>query len=514
MASLPLWRGMVAALAVAGCASVTVQPTMRAPEGTPVGVDLYGARLELGLALARRVQLLPAPAAWDTVKVKVNSPRLKMPLVSAPLNTSAASLSVNFMIPVGTASIEALLFQGGASGSLVASGSTMLDLMPGSNVATISLLPMGATLGVLVGSGATGSGGEGSAPEATPLNAPAGVAVHSSGGLVFVEKDMHRIRMRAKQAGTYFGVAMAANRVYTVAGTGAQGWSGDGSSATGATFQFPSAIALDASGSLYVADTDNNVIRKVASSGTISTVAGNGVYGSSVNGYPANTAQMKKPQGILLDASGNLFIADTENNRICMVPSVAGTYFGISMAAGYMYTVAGNGGLGNSGNAGPATSASLNQPRAIALDDGGHLFIADTGNHSVRMVASSAGNYYGQTRVANYIYNVVGTGAPGFSGDGGAAASATLNTPSSLVFDASYTLFIADSLNHRIRRFSTAGTVSTVAGSVAGMGNGLAVVDGKLNFPRGLAVTPDQRVVIADQDNHLIRLLQPDPGGV
>lgn len=508
-----LWRVMIAAMAVTGCASVAVSPPVQAPHVNPPGLGLYRAKIDLGLDFPRSVQTLPAPASWDTVMVKVYSPRLKAPLVSPPLSTSAATLSLSFEVPVGSASIEAALFHGGASGSMLASGSTTLDLTAGPNTATISINPTGATLGVLVGSGGTGSSPDGDLAANALLNAPSGVAAHPS-GLLFVERGNHRVRMVPKVTGSYFGVAMSAYQVYTVAGIGTSGFTGDGGAATSAKLQGPTALALDASGSLYIADTTNNRIRKVTPAGEISTVAGNGVAGGSANGYPATSAQLNASQGLALDASGSLFIADTGNNSIRMVPSVAGTYFGIDMAAGAMYTIAGDGSLGSIGDGEAAVSARLNQPRGVALDDGGHLFIADTGNHRIRMVASVAGSFYGQAMAAHSIYSIAGTGAADFGGDNGSATSANLNTPSALAFDANWNLLIADSLNHRIRMVDGLGKISTLAGSASGTENGFSTVHGKFTFPRGLAVTPAGHVLIADLDNHQIRVFLPWTGGL
>jgi hypothetical protein len=237
--------------------------------------------------------------SWDTVQVKVSSPRLKSPFLSQPLVTTDATVSLAILVPPGSATIEAALFNGGTEGTLLASGSAVVNLLPGPNVASLSVMPVGATLGVVAGNGMTSGGTEGSLPMETPVNAPVGVAVHPSGGLLYVERDAHRVRMIPKSAGTYYGVNMDANQVYTVAGTGSPGDMGDGGPATSAMLQDPSAIALDASGSLYIADTINNRIRKVVSDGTITTAVGSTVPGSSSEGYPVTSARFKAPEGVL-----------------------------------------------------------------------------------------------------------------------------------------------------------------------------------------------------------------------
>jgi uncharacterized repeat protein (TIGR01451 family) len=219
--------------------------------------------------------------------------------------------------------------------------------------------------------------------------------------------------------------------ISTYAGNGTAGFSGNGGPATSASLYYPDGVALDSSGNLYIADTWNNRVRKVSTSGTISTVAGNGTAGFSGDGGPATSASLRYPDGIALDSSGNLYIADTSNMRVRKV-STSGT----------ISTVAGNDTEpGFSGDGGPATSASLSYPRGVALDFSGNLHIADTDNERVRKVSTSG-----------TISTVAGSGTAGFSGDGGPAASASLNDPYGVALDSSGNLYIADTYNHRIRK--------------------------------------------------------------
>jgi sugar lactone lactonase YvrE len=219
--------------------------------------------------------------------------------------------------------------------------------------------------------------------------------------------------------------------ITTVAGNGIPGYSGDGGPATSASLSGPSGVVVDATGNLLIADSSNYRIRRVdASTGIITTVAGNGIRGFSGDGGPATSASLS-PIGVAVDATGNLFIADTGNHRIRRVDE----------STGIITTVAGNGIRGFSGDGGPATSASLNYPTGVAVDGSGNLFIADAANNRIRWVDASTG----------IITTVAGNGMPDYSGDGGPATSASLNGPSGVVVDAAGNLFIADNDNKRIR---------------------------------------------------------------
>ena len=235
---------------------------------------------------------------------------------------------------------------------------------------------------------------------------------------------------------------LQAQIITTVAGNGVAGFGGDGGPATSANLTLPSGVAVDGVGNLFIADTDNNVIRFVDGvTGIIFTGVGNGVAGFSGdwNGSglpPAPTeASLNTPTGVAVDASGNLlFIADKDNNRIRLVPAFL-----------FIVTWAGNGVPGFGGDDGPATSASLNVPRGVAVDGfgfGSNVFIADFFNHRIRRVDG----------VTGITTTVAGNGVPGFGGDDGPATSANLKFPAGVAVDASGNLFIADNNNHRIRK--------------------------------------------------------------
>ena len=272
----------------------------------------------------------------------------------------------------------------------------------------------------------------------------------------------------------------------TAAGTGIVGYSGDGGAAISATLAKPSAVAYDANGNLYIADANNHVIREISTSGTISTVAGTGVEGFGGDGAAASSGQLDTPTGIAVDKSGNLYIADSHNQRIRMV------------SGGTISTVAGNGTKGYAGDGAAATSASLALPSGVAVDATGNLYIADTDNHRIRKIT------------AGTISTIAGDGEELFAGDGGAATSAALDSPTGVAVDSSGNTYIADRLNQRIREIS-GGNINTIAGSGAVSfsggftGDGGSPIASSLAKPTGVAVDSSGNVYIADTNNQVIR---------
>lgn len=349
-----------------------------------------------------------------------------------------------------------------ASGSGVTFGnalsaSTTVTLTSG-NV-TIQANFAGPIIETVAGDGTAGFSGDGASATAAELNYPFGIAFDSSGVLYIADKGNSRIRKvdssgvitsMATVVNTPFDVAVdssgnvyvaepftntvvklaSSGSVSTFAGTGTAGYSGDGGAATSAMLNSPNGVAVDSSGNVYIADTSNNCIRMVDGSGKITTVAGNATAGSgfSGDGGQATKAQLYYPADIATDSSGNLYIADTDNNRVRKVDT-----------SGIITTVAG-GGTSGLGDGGAATSAQLYTPEAIAVSSSGILYIADANNHRIRKVDTSG-----------IISTVVGTGTAGFSGDGSIATAAELHDPQGVALDPSGNLFIADSWNHRIR---------------------------------------------------------------
>ena len=254
------------------------------------------------------------------------------------------------------------------------------------------------------------------------------------------------------------------------------GYSGDGGAATAAQLTQPSGLALDSAGNLYIADAGNNAIRKVAATGFISTVAGNGTPGYSGDGAPATAAQLGHPRYVAVDGFGNLFISDSDNSVIRKV----------TVATGLITTVAGNGTAGYAGDGTPATSANLS-PSGLAVDGSGNIYVSDAMNSVVRKVA------------AGIITTVAGTGIPGLLGDGYPAASAQLSGPDDVVVDSAGNLYIADSGNLRVRLVTAAtGVITTVAGGgTDSMTNGAATNAQLLAVP-SIALDGARNIYIAD----------------
>ncbi|AZT84803.1 hypothetical protein EHN06_15270 [Marinobacter sp. NP-4(2019)] len=332
----------------------------------------------------------------------------------------------------------------------------------------------------VAGNGRRGFAGDGGPATAARLNYPSDVAVDAEGNLYFADFRNHRIR-RMSPEGT----------INTVAGTGDAGFSGDGGPATDARLNYPSGVAVDAEGNLYIADAYNSRIRRISPDGTITTVAGTGDEGFSGDGGAATAALLNDPRGVTLDAAGNLYIADTRNHRIRRV-SPDGT----------ISTVAGNGKWGFSGDGGPATAARLVYPQGVAVDAAGNLYIADAGNHRIRRV-SPDGTI---STVAGSDTGVTGAFG-GFSGDGGPATAAELNSPDGVAVGAAGNLYISDTGNHRIRRVSPDGIISTVAGigKWGSSGDGGPATAARVVYPQGVAVDPAGNLYIADYYNHRIR---------
>jgi sugar lactone lactonase YvrE len=281
----------------------------------------------------------------------------------------------------------------------------------------------------------------------------------------------------------------------TVAGSGEFGFSGDGGSAVLAALGLPgvnylhgtaSQVAVDRSGVVYITDTLNQRIRKV-SNGLITTFAGSGdqTGGFAGDGGPATSGRLNSPRGVAVDARGNVYIADTENNRIRRVD-----------VSGVITTFAGTGDPGFLGDGGPAAIAQLSAPQGLALDSDGNLFIADTTNNRIRKIDS-----------AGRITTVAGSGEAGYSGDGGSATAARLNLPVAVAVSSTGILYLADTENNRVRKVDLGGTITTLAGQTDSgfTGDGGSASEARLAAPYGVAVDSQGTVYIADSLNNRVR---------
>jgi trimeric autotransporter adhesin len=384
-------------------------------------------------------------------------------------------------------------------------------------------------INTVVGNGNLGFSGDGGAATSAMLHSPTGLAIDSSGNLYIADSLNNRVR---KVTGT---------TISTLAGSGVLSYSGDGGAATSAQLNSPQAVAVDSSGNLYVADTVNSVVRQISPKGVITTIAGNGTAGYGGDNGAATSAQLRSPQGLAVDSSGNVYVADTANARVRKISggtitTVAGTgtqgYSGDGAAAasaqlyapvgvavdkagnlyiadvddsvvrrvspsGIITTVAGNGSQGYSGDTGPAAAAMLNGPEGVAVDASGNLYISDTLNGVVRKVTASG-----------TIFTFAGNGIDGYSGDGGPATSAEFGSPTGLAVDGAGNLYISDS-GARIRKIFVSGIIETIAGSgVRGYsGDGGIATSSTMNGAAGLALDSNGDLFIADAGNNAIREL-------
>ncbi len=329
--------------------------------------------------------------------------------------------------------------------------------------------------------------------------------------------------------------------IYTFAGTGTLGFSGDGGPAIAAQISDPSGIAFDLSGNMYFADRSNHRIRKITTSGIISTIAGTGTLGFSGDGGPANIAQINNPYGVAIDPLGNIYFSDNANYRIRKIDlagninTIAGTgvsgllgdggpanlaqlnsptgmYIDNSSniffidgntvrkidASGNINRVAGDGGYGTTGDGGLATAAKFQSPMGVITDAASNVYIADSYSSRIRMINGSG-----------IINTISGDGFPGYSGDGGLANLAQINNPYCLTKDASGNIYFGDFGNSRVRKINTSGIISTFVGNgIAGFsGDGGIATLAQLSGPGNIAFDPSGNLYISDKNNQRIRII-------
>ncbi|HEX4087308.1 MAG TPA: hypothetical protein VHZ33_01265 [Trebonia sp.] len=324
------------------------------------------------------------------------------------------------------------------------------------------------------------------------LDRPVGVS--AADGTVYVsDTDANVIATIANGATTAFAGSLSA-----------YGEHGDGGQATAASLYHPGGSAVDAKGDVFIADSGDNVVREVTPAGVIRRFAGSGIAGlgyAGPVGFPAGLSSLDHPQNVAVNAAGDVFVADTYNNRVVKVTP-----------QGQVTAVAGDGTAGYSGDGRRAVFAELNSPTGLAVDAQGNLYIADSANNVIRRVDARTGII--TTVAGDYAADKAGDGLGGFSGDGGPATGARLNDPQGVAVDGAGDLFIADTFNNAVREVTPAGVISTVVNAAPAAGgtppaggesNGAAPTASKLNTPYGIAIdlsTDD--LYVADTTNSKI----------
>lgn len=327
------------------------------------------------------------------------------------------------------------------------------------------------------GNGDQAFGGDGGQATSASFKTPSSVTFDSKGDLYISDSGNHRIRK----------VTMSTGIISTVAGNGKSAASGDGSAATAASLSYPGHVLVDSLGNLYIADTNNNKIRKVDTSGKISTFAGTGRAWFGGDGGLATYADLQYPTAVVMDATGRFLISDSRNNRVRRID-----------VDGKINTIAG----GFSGDGGLATAALINYPSGITRDKTGNLYISDTINSRVRKIDGNG-----------IITTYAGTTFNGYYGDNGPATAARLSMPTAVLMDSANNLYIADTFNHRIRAVDASGTIRTLAGNgkTDGKGDGGQATAASMVAPDDLALA-DGILYVTEGGNGRIRAINLSTG--
>ena len=345
---------------------------------------------------------------------------------------------------------------------------------------TIDRIDKNGMLTRFAGTGTAGYSGDGGPALEATLKIPAGLLADDKGNIYIADRENHVVRKVSPK-----GI------ITTIAGNGTAGFSGDGGQAVKASFNFPSGLALDSKGNLYISDRSNNRIRVINSKGIISTYAGTGEEGYGGDSGPALKARIDRPFGLAIDNEDNLYIADRRNNRIRKVnPS------------GIITTAAGDGGFFYMGDNGPAYRASIAGPTGVAVDNKGNLYIADRNNNRIRVV-----NKQGMIRT------IAGTGQQHYNGEAELARDTNLYLPFGLTVDDKGRLLVIDRSHYRIRRVDPMkGNIETLAGNGRKKfaGDGGPATGANLNFPHGIAVDKKGNVIFSDKGHFRIRKISPE----
>jgi hypothetical protein len=358
--------------------------------------------------------------------------------------------------------------------------SITMCLVAAHSLAAQVVLPAAGVIQTIGGNGVAGYSGDNGPATSAELRTPARVAIDGSGNVYISDYSNNRVRKITASTGT----------ITTIGGTGTAGYSGDNGAATAAEIDLPYGIAVDGSGNVYFSDLGNNRVRKISSSGTITTVAGNGTAGYTGDSGVATSAELNQPAGIAVDSVGNIYISDSANHRIRKV----------AVSGGVITTIVGNGTSGSSGDGSAGTSAEIETVVGIAVDSAGSVYFADHGTSKIRK----------WTAATTIVSTIAGNGTLGYSGDGGTATSAEIEDPSGLAVDLAGNVYFADTNSERIRKvtFST-GIISTVAGngSVGFAGDGGVATSAELSNPTDAALDASGNLYIADYSSYRVRVV-------
>lgn len=339
------------------------------------------------------------------------------------------------------------------------------------------------TINTFAGNGASGYSGDGGPATSAELTTPNKVAVDFAGNVYVADIGSHTVRK-----------IDATGKITTFAGNGTSGFSGDNGPAIAAQLTTPIGLAVDAAGNVYISDEDNQRIRKVDTSGVITTFAGNGTPGFAGDGGVATSAEFNNPVGIAVDPSGNVYVADYYNNCIRRIDT-----------SGIITTIAGTGTGGYNGDNQLATAAELFYPVSVAVDASGNIYIGDFLNYRVRKIYAST----------KYIITIAGTGTEspnGPSGDGGQASLATVGYVNGISFDSAGNIYLADTQLQRVRKIAPNGIITNFAGTgTSGSGgDGGPALQASFSSPTSVAIDSKGTIYIADQGNHVIRAVSGD----
>ncbi len=334
----------------------------------------------------------------------------------------------------------------------------------------------GQIITTYAGNGTTGYSGDGGQATAASMNWPEGICSDRNGNIIFTDDNNYVVRKIS-----------ALGIITTIAGTGTRGYSGDGGTATSAALSYPRAVAADTMGNIYIVDTDTARIRKINSSGIISTIAGTGLAGYNGDGIPATAARISRPNSIAVSKNGEIFFTDAHNYRIRKID-----------LSGIISTIAGNGTAGYSGDGGQATSSNIGADGFITIDNSGSLFIQEDSTFRIRKIATTG-----------IITTIAGIGINTYSGDNGPASAAGFGNAGGIAIDIAGNIYFSDATYGRIRKINaTTNVITTFVGDgtpCAFSGDGGPAIAAQICAPFGITIDKNGILYFCDLGNQRIR---------